>query len=199
MKSKSLKTAAAEITVKGVNAKLTVALQSVFTKKDMAPATQADPTLAATCAVQFYQSFEGAQVISVPPFGMPEALFTLEGKELILGFDVDQLPGEGIKEKIHNVEGMDAAPAIELIKKIGFLRWAEAGTAVVVPAGVLLVILPMTAEAHGLRWTLTGDKKGLEKAFKIWKEYCEAFPAYQTRQSKEMIAKFQGFIDAAAA
>ena len=197
-----LSTAAAEVTAKGVASRLLTILRGApFGAGPAAPQAIMEETLAEACAVQFYQSKPGAQVVSVAPYALPEIIFTLEGVEIVLGFDIPQLPGDDLAQKVKKLEEMEAISAMELAKQIGFIRCAQPGSAIMVPAGVVLVIVPIEikSDVHGFRWSVTGDQRGLVKASNVWEQYCDAFPTKINPTGKAMLEKYQGFIDVASA
>ena len=90
---------------------------------------------------------------------------------------------------------------MELAKQICFIRCAQPGSAIMVPAGVVLVIVPIEikSDVHGLRWSVTGEQRGLVKAFNVWEHSCDAFPTKINPTGKAMLEKYQGFIDVASA
>ena len=94
------------------------------------------------------------------PFALPEVIFTLEGVEIVLGFDIPQLPGDDLAKKVKKLEEMEAISAMGLAKNIGFVHCAQPGSAILVPAGVVLVIVPIDIknDVHGLRWSVTGQQ-----------------------------------------
>jgi hypothetical protein len=120
-------------------------------------------------AVQVSQNIGVHEFIDFCPYGLPECRIVLDGAELIIGFHVDHVPGNSIKDKTTAVASMTAIGAVTLAKSKGFLVEACKGSAVCIPSNHLVIIISLDAkqDVSVLKWSFLTCKAAATNSLKI--------------------------------
>lgn len=129
--------------------------------------------------LQFYESVQGPVRPQCSPFCTAEARLVLQGCELIVGLRLCEVPGQVLLDKAKHLNDLAPNAFHELVQKVGFEVVLTEGSALVVPAGFLLMVATGSKGCSGLRWGLTlqfGDNIDTDIVQQTIEEMITAYP-----------------------
>ena len=68
------------------------------------------------------------------------------------GIRFTELPGDGFGQKAANFQNMPMKQVLNLASSYGFCAKVEAGEAIIIPGGMLVLTVSLDEEAMSLRW-----------------------------------------------
>lgn len=102
------------------------------------------------------KNLAGQNVISLTHFCCAEVRFLLEGSELLVAWRYDDVPGETLTQKLQALNSMNVERGMALAKRCGFVHnLVDAGSLLVVPAGMILASVTGSKGSTFLRWCLS--------------------------------------------
>lgn len=150
-------------------------------------------SLKAVYEFQFYQAVQCQARPQCSPFCTAEARMMLEGRELVVGFRIAELPGASLVEKASHINSLTPQAFHELAGKAGFEVVLTEGTVLIVPAGYLVVIMAGSTGCAGLRWGLSlthDDEADTPTVKRIVEEMITAYPGL----SSSPLSDFKKFL-----
>ena len=93
--------------------------------------------------------------LAIVNYGCPESRILLAGRELVVGFRYNDVPGQNFNLKYRHLCQLPADKALELAEKIGFVVDQNTkGQVVFIPAGYFVLTATHSSGAEILRWSL---------------------------------------------
>jgi len=128
--------------------------------------------------IQICQSKGSHESIDFAAYGLPEIRVMLEGGEFVMGFHPEHIEGATLKDKVQALSNYSAVAAVALAKSKGFIAACPPGSAIITPAGCIMVSFPLdtTTDAVVLRWSFVTCDTAAVACLKLVKQFEECMP-----------------------
>ena len=130
--------------------------------------------------------------INVTSFCLPELRVTIAGSYWLIGIKASALVGDNITKKVEHFENMRVPEALELAKKEGFFAEVVAGSALAIPAGMILASImkkDTTQAPTWVRWGIYSSDRDKDVCRDMLKDLLQSHP-YLAGTDYQVVLRF---------